>query len=167
MKGTKKSCGHEGARTAIKDKDGKENLAEFDDAVDVNLRPGDVHLLGPMLAAVRYAENGKPGLEYGILTEGVDTYREQAGWSAKTIQNGVDRWRNGVPPPDWEPYKSNPTDPHPGGVSSPDDMEEFIDWFANIYAPLDAENDPDGLNKHWAGNVYYYWKKFYYCEPTG
>jgi len=170
MQGNKKLCGHEGARTAIGKKDGKAHLAEFDDAVDKNIRGEEVIILGPVLAAVRYAENGgdDPHLEYGVRHPGANTYRDQAGWSAATIQKGVDRWRAGSDDPsypNWEPYKSNPTPPHPGGMENPDDVEGFLEWFGNIYAPLDADNDPDGLNKNWAGNVHYLFEKFYYCEP--
>ena len=43
---------------AIKAKDGAACAASFDDAVRVNIRPECVRELAPIVAAIRYAENG-------------------------------------------------------------------------------------------------------------
>ena len=37
--------------------------------------------------------------------------------------------------------------------------EPDIDCLARRYAPLNAGNDPSGLNKHWKSNVLFYLKK--------
>lgn len=31
--------------------------------------------------------------------------------------------------------------------------QTYLEYLASSYAPLDAKNDPSGLNKHWIGNV--------------
>ena len=78
---------------AIKAKDGVACAASFDDAIKVNIRPECVRELAPIVAAIRYAENGGKGKEYGILHPRVKpTYRSQAGWCAATVQKNYDRW---------------------------------------------------------------------------
>ena len=37
---------------------------------------------------------------------------------------------------------------------------EFIDYLASKYAPIGVSNDPEGLNKHWARNVRYWYRQF-------
>ena len=122
---------------AIKDKDGAKCAAMFDDAIKVNIRPECVRELAPIVAAIRYAENGRAGREYGILHPRVKpTYRSQAGWCAATVQKNYDRWvkagRKG----------------------------EYIKFLGARYCPVGADNDPTGLNKHWIKNVSKFRKKF-------
>ena len=122
---------------AIKDKDGAKCAAMFDDAIKVNIRPECVRELAPIVAAIRYAENGRAGREYGILHPRVKpTYRSQAGWCAATVQKNYDRWvkagRKG----------------------------EYIKFLGARYCPVGADNDPTGLNKHWIKNVTKFRKKF-------
>lgn len=115
---------------AIEAKDGKECLVQFKDAVKVNIRPELQSLLIPVVAAIRHAENGGKGREYGILHPRVKpTYRSQAGWCAATVQKNYDRW-----------------------IAS-DSKLEFITFLGHRYCPVGADNDPDGLNKHWITNV--------------
>ena len=122
---------------AIASKDGKACAASFDDAVRVNIRPELRTKLAPYVAAIRYAENGRAGREYGILHPRVDpTYRSQAGWCAATVQKNYDRWvkagRKG----------------------------EFVTFLGGRYCPVGAKNDPNGLNKHWIKNVKKFQKRF-------
>jgi hypothetical protein len=195
MAGTKRICGFAGAVKAIEKKDGKKHADMFKDACTSktrgNIRPEDLHLAGPMVAAIRHAENGDPDYEYGA--GGKRGYNNQVGSAAKTVQLMIDRWRAGTPPPDWGPYANWPVDPHPGGVAGPGDMEEFIEWAGKIYC--EPGNDTDipchcdhvdpkcdcnpaypgceceretthGVNTHWPGNVWDFFKKIYYCEPV-
>ena len=125
------------AHKAIEAKDGKACAAQFDDAINVNIRPELRTKLAPIVAAIRYAENGGKGREYGILHKRVKpTYRSQAGWCAATVQKHYDRWvkagRKG----------------------------EFVVSLGARYCPVGAENDPDNLNRHWVGNVKKFQKKF-------
>jgi hypothetical protein len=122
------------ASDAILKKDGKVAAAAFEDAVVVNIRPEMRDVLSPIVAAIRYAENGSKGREYGILHKRVKpTYRSQAGWCSATVQKNWDRYIR------------------KGGKKN--DIEAFISFLGNKYCPIGVDNDPDGLNKHWVGNV--------------
>ena len=122
---------------AIASKDGKACAAQFDDAVRVNIRPELRSKLAPIVAAIRYAENGRAGREYGILHPRVDpTYRSQAGWCAATVQKNYDRW-----------VKAG-------------SKGEYIAFLGGRYCPLDDPRDKDKLNKHWIPNVKKFTKKF-------
>ena len=122
---------------AILAKDGKVCAASFDDAIVVNIRPELRKELAPIVAAIRYAENGRAGREYGILHPRVDpTYRSQAGWCAATVQKNYDRWvkagRKG----------------------------DYLVFLAKRYCPVGADNDPNGLNHNWLPNVRKFRKRF-------
>lgn len=123
---------------AIEAKDGIECAKQFQDAVEVNIRPELQAELAPIVAAIRYAENGGKGREYGILHPRVKpTYRSQAGWCAATVQKNYDRWLK---------------------VRGEADCD-FIPFLGHKYCPIGADNDPDGLNEHWIHNVYHYARK--------
>lgn len=116
---------------AIEAKDGKECAKQFQDAVEVNIRLKLRAELAPIVAAIRYAENGGKGREYGILHSRVKpTYRSQAGWCAATVQKNYDRW-----------------------LKNKIGKSDFISYLGHKYCPVGADNDPDGLNKHWIRNV--------------
>ena len=115
---------------AIKAKDGQAHAESFVDAVKVNIRSELRSKLAPVVAAIRFAENGRKGREYGILHPRVKpTYRSQAGWCAATVQKNYDRW------------------------TKAGSKGDFITFLGNRYCPVGAENDPTGLNKHWIHNV--------------
>lgn len=122
---------------AILQKDGQAAAEAFQDAIEVNIRPECRDMLAPIVAAIRYAENGGKGKEYGILHPRVKpTYRSQAGWCAATVQKNYDRW-----------VKAG-------------SKGEFIVFLGKRYCPVGAENDPNGLNKNWTKNVRFYVDKF-------
>ena len=126
---------------AIKSKDGASCAAQFDDAIRVNVRPECRRELAPIVAAIRYAENGRAGREYGILHPRVKpTYRSQAGWCAATVQKNYDRWKAAGKP------------------------GTYIKYLGAKYCLLDDPRDKNGLNQHWVRNVTYYAKKF---KPQG
>ena len=121
---------------AIKLKDGAKCAAMFDDAIAVNIRPECVRELAPIVAAIRYAENGKT-YQYGIIHKRCPKgYRPQAGWCAATVQKNFDRW-------------------HKAGAKG-----DFITYLGGIYCPIGVKNDPTGLNKHWIKNVTKFNKRF-------
>ena len=103
-----------------------------------------------ILLAIRRAENGRPGREFGILhprcaaamrRRPAETLDIQAGWAAATIIKNRDRWTNaGKPKRTW----------------ADDGADGFIFFLADRYCP--ASVDPAG-NKHWKKNVSYYYKK--------
>jgi hypothetical protein len=121
---------------AIETKDGKANAALFDDAIKVNIRSECKATLAPIVAAIRYAENGKT-YEYGIIHKRCPKgYRAQAGWCAATVQKNYDRW-----------VKAG-------------SKGDFITYLGGVYCPVGAKNDPHGLNKNWVKNVKHFAKKF-------
>ena len=126
---------------AIEDKDGTEGLTAFNDAIGSNIRPELHNTLAPLVAAIRYAENGGAGREYGILHPNVKpTYRSQAGWCAATVQKNWDRYTLA------------------GGDQN--NIFNFIEILGNKYCPIDDPKDTMHLNQYWFGNVVSLYKKF-------
>jgi hypothetical protein len=91
------------------------------------------------LFAIRKAENGKQGKEFGVLHPKAKgkkgesreaTLDRQAGWAAATVMS---KRRS-----------------HAASGGKP---EEFVSYLSTKYAPVGAENDPRGLNRHWHTNV--------------
>ena len=128
--------GWQGAAQEISARDGRIQGRKFEEAIKVNIRPELQNLLAPIVAAIRFAENGGRGREYGILHDRCEpTYRSQAGWCAATVQKTYDRWvKLGMP-------------------------GEFVCHLGARYCPVGADNDPTGLNKNWVSNVQYFLKK--------
>jgi hypothetical protein len=126
------------ATAAILKKDGKAHAAQFTDAIRVNIRPELRDELAPIVAAIRHAENGRAGREYGVLHPKAlgKSYRTQAGWAAATVQKQYDRWVK-------------------AGKKG-----AYLESLARRYCPVGADNDPTGLNKHWLKNVTHFTKKF-------
>jgi hypothetical protein len=126
------------AADAVELKDGKPSAALFEDAIRVNIPKAHRVHLAPIVAAIRYAENGRAGREYGCLSKYAKDkgYRKQAGECAFTVWRTYERW-----------IKAG----KPGG---------FIQYLGNRYCPIGAGNDPGGLNKHWVRNVTHYYRKF-------
>lgn len=99
------------------------------EAVGENVRP-ELQADGvKLLRAIRRAEAGGPGREFGIMNAKANTLRKQAGWCAATFQKNWDRW------------------------SATDRAVPFLVFFAGRYAPEGVANDPDQLNQFWLGNV--------------
>ena len=117
------------AYEAILKKDGRVYAAHYLDAIEVNIRPELRECLAPIVAAIRYAENGTT-YQYGIIHKRCPKgYRPQAGWCAATVQKNYDRW-----------VKAG-------------SKGEFVVFLGKRYCPVGADNDPTGLNKHWIKNV--------------
>jgi hypothetical protein len=98
--------------------------------------------LFPVLLAMRKAENGGPGVEFGVLHPrakgtNLDT---QAGWAAATLAKNYQRWLA------------------QGGKKG--DIESFIPYFQKVYAPVGVSNDPNNLNNNWAKNVIGLYRQF-------
>ena len=96
--------------------------------------------LWPIIAAIGRAENGATHA-FGILHPKANTWRKQAGWCAATVRKNYDRWLNIKP-------------------ENAVGMEAFIIFLGNRYCPVNADNDPTGLNKHWIKNVTWYMKYY-------
>ena len=143
-----KACAIDASYKAILAKDGKACANAYLDAINDtdNIRPDMREELAPIVAAIRHAENGpsKPlHKEYGILHErAYGSYRSQAGWCAATVQKTYDRWIK-----------------HDKKIDGKGEEVDFITYLGDRYAPTDAENDPNGLNKNWVPNVSYFHRK--------
>ena len=125
------------AVSAISRKDGPKCVQAYNNAIKENIRPELIKKLSPIVAAIRYSENGGKGREYGILHRRCKpTYRSQAGWCAATVQKNYDRW-----------VKAG-------------SYGKFISFLGRSYCPVGAKNDPTGLNAHWIKNVTHYTKRF-------
>lgn len=90
-----------------------------------------------ILYAIRFAERGRKGLEFGILVPGVDTLDKQAGWAAASIIKSRVRWAK---------------------AGKPDD---FITFMGARYCP--PEDHP--LNANWASNVRFWAKELRTEKP--
>jgi len=108
-----------------------------------------------LLMAMRHAENGGKGKEYGVLSNGekydnnkgytldgkfylyVDEKEKQLYWAAITVRKNIERFKND--------HK---------------DHKDFISFLASRYAPIGVKNDPNGLNKNWGPNVKFLYEKF-------
>ena len=91
------------------------------------------------LAAIRIAENGGDGRQFGVLSESADTYEAQARIAALSIRNN--QWRHVLRFKEW------PVDGT--GLLS----EGFVKFMQSRWAPIGADNDPNGLNANWSRNV--------------
>lgn len=91
------------------------------------------------LAALRMTEDGRPGREFGVLSVPAPTYLDQVTIAARTIANNIPR------------YQSITGDAAVGEDGRYTDG--FIRYFSNVYAPVGADNDPNGLNQYHYSNL--------------
>ena len=96
------------------------------------------------LAAIRLAENGRAGREFGVLSEEAVTYEAQCRIAALSVRNNTYRFV--------EKYERWPIDAATGALG-----RTFVDFMASRWAPRGVENDLNDLNAHWPKNV---WKYF-------
>lgn len=99
-----------------------------------------------ILFAIRKAENGGHGKEFGVISSPraigrkdepwTVTLDRQAGWAAATIVKNRIRWKDAG------------------------ERGEYLKFLAARYAPIGAENDPNGLNVNWYPNVRNWRNKF-------
>ena len=100
---------------------------------DESLRPYFVRLL----VAIRKAENGGDGKQFGIMNAKARTYRQQAGWCAATAWRRYEEWSTGADMP-----------------------KQYLVYLAARYAPVkDATNDPQGLNVNFFTNLKFWMEK--------
>lgn len=107
-----------------------------------------------LLMAIRTAENGAPGREYGIIPNAryaqdkgytmngtfyhyINETEKQVAWCARTVRNNLDRF-----------------------ALDSKGKENFIDYLGEVYCPVGASNDPRGLNRHWEPNVQGFYEQF-------
>ncbi len=104
------------------------------------LRVADEFGIDPrFLAALREAEGGGPGREYGVLSVPAPSYEDQVTIAARTIANTIGR------------YEAETGQAAVGLDGRYTD--DFARYFSARYAPIGAENDPQGLNRYHLANL--------------
>ena len=115
------------------------SLPDHEQAVILQIA-AEIGVPATFLAAIRIAENGRAGREFGVLSEAADTYEAQARIAALSIRNNAFRYVSR--------FREWPVDAQ-GGLS-----EAFTKFMASRYAPVGTANDPTNLNQHWVKNVW-------------
>lgn len=105
------------------------------------------------IAAVRRAEWGAPGREFGVLSVSANDYESQLSACVKTMRNYLLAAEDGY-------VRCFDLIETIGGFRRLVYSAAFIEYAARRYAPIGASNDPDGLNTAWAGNVTQLYHKF-------
>ena len=93
-----------------------------------------------LMLAVRKQENGKPGLEFGVMAAKDTDLEEQSRWAVVTFLKNIERWERAVREGSWKPQY-------------PNRELDYITYLGNRWAPVGALNDPAGLNQYWIPNV--------------
>ena len=104
---------------------GHADQAINDNVPDKSLRPDFTRLVD----AIRKIENGGRGREYGIMDRRASTPDLQRRWCADTCWKNWIRWQ------------------------ATDKQKPYLVFLRDRYAPLGAENDPNGLNENWLKNL--------------
>jgi hypothetical protein len=102
-----------------------------------------------LVAAIRKAENGGPGREFGVLSVKAPTYAAQLDVCCQTVRHRVVQYDA-----DNQALELHDT---PDGKESIVYHQDFISWFGEIWAPNGASNDPSGTNRNWSQNVSYWY----------
>jgi len=105
---------------------------------------GDTALLFGLIA-LRCTERGGPGREMGVLSVHTDGWEAQIKVAAHTFNSKAFQFSGGS------------TFLHDSGTSLYSD--DFLTYFSHKYAPIGADNDPNGLNANHARNLIYYYRK--------
>lgn len=104
------------------------------------------------LMAIRETENGGPGIEFGVEPPGAYDYAGQLAMAVATVAHRL------------ESFPGNPL-----GRNVNQQIvynSRFIAYFASIWAPVGASNDPTGLNANWLGNCTKFYQLHYMTEHS-
>lgn len=118
-----------------------EYVAKYENIVE---RHKYINLYALMLA-VRRQENGRPGLEFGVMAAKDTDLEEQARWAIVTFIKNIQRWERKEG--GWKTKFTNPE-------------QDYIAFLGNRWCPVGAANDPLGLNKYWIPNVQQLYKLY-------
>lgn len=88
---------------------------------------------------IRHCENGDAGREFGVLSETAPTYGDQLRICCETVAHRLSS------------YGINPLCRTPNGRLRY--SNSWIAYFAHIWAPSKAKNDPTNLNANWYENA--------------
>ena len=120
-----------------------------------------------LLLAIREAEKGRKGFEFGIISAKNTDLETQCRYACETIINNMKRFyqylqegeRSALSERREDELCSHSAEGKPG---FPLKYNDFITFLGSRYAPVGADNDPHNLNAHWVRNV-----KFFYNQFTG
>jgi hypothetical protein len=101
------------------------------------------------VAAIRKAEDGGPGKEFGVLSEKAPNFTDQCRIACITLRHRLFEYSAQAAVFDLH----EAPDEEKVLVYSP----RFVTWFSKIWAPQGAANDPDHLNNNWARNASYWY----------
>ena len=95
------------------------------------------------IAAIRKAENGGPGREFGVLNVGADTYDDQVRVATRTIAGLLSG------------YLTNPCSAlgEVNGMKRVQYTPAFLKAVQEHWAPIGVANDPTNLNSNWLTDV--------------
>lgn len=100
-----------------------------------------------LMLAVRKQENGREGLEFGVMAAKDTDLEEQARWAIVTFIKNIQRWERAIRDNSWKRTNSS--------------LElDYIAFLGNRWCPVGAANDPLGLNKYWIPNVQQLYKLY-------
>lgn len=106
----------------------------------------------PALCALRVAENGGPGREFGVLSIPAPTYRDQVQIAANSFRNSEARYKAA------HDKEARGEDGHY--------TDDFLRFFSARWAPVGATNDPTNLNAHHAENLIRTYRQFQGGRPA-
>src|SRR5579871_3725812 len=101
------------------------------------------------VAAIRKAEDGGPGREFGVLSVKAPGYNAQLEVCCQTVRHRLVQYD--------ENHQAVELHEAPDGLQSVIYGRDFIDWFAGNWATNGAANDPGELNRNWSRNVTYWY----------
>lgn len=88
-----------------------------------------------LLLAIREAERGRKGFEFGVVAVKGTDLRTQCEWACATVKKNFERFRESG-------------------------EKDFIAFLGKRWAPVGAENDPKGLNRFFVENVRFFYERF-------
>jgi hypothetical protein len=101
------------------------------------------------VAAIRKAEGGGPGREFGVLSVKAPSYTVQLDVCCQTVRHRLVEYDEDNPA--LELHETS------DGKRTVVYHRDFITWFGAIWAPNGASNDATGLNRNWSKNVSYWY----------
>ena len=97
------------------------------------------------VAAIRKAEGGRAGREFGVMLDQADCFDKQLEACCRILRNYM------------LDYTRNPFAKLGKRLAYSD---RFVGYVQRRYCPVGAENDPTNLNSNWFKNVWYMYKKW-------
>lgn len=96
-----------------------------------------------LIMAIRRAEHGGPGREFGVVSEPAPSYALQLAVCCESVRNALTG------------YPGNPLcrSVRTTLISRVIYTTAFLSYFTDRYCPINADNDPTNLNRNYSHNV--------------